>query len=336
MANSINIPTGLKIPAQIPLDVKQFSVTETLLANLGTDNNLAYTYHDNLRIYCFEEETTYVWREVKTGEENTGLVSTDFIYPNNYIVFGVDYSNKRYNFFESVLITSENIDDYGGTGPQGPAGNDGNDGADGSDGTNGLNADMTRISLSTVTMNTGFRTFAFNVESDNLGWVTGMRLRFQPTGPGNIGVKYMEGYISSVFPTAVIAVIDYVVGFGTFSSWNIGVIGDPGAVQNLQKTITVTTDYTLLNSDHNYTIIIDNDDNDVEIIIPESLRDDFICFLKQKGTATIDIVPDTGSVNIYSPDDMITIRGQYAWACIEKDQNNTSINDFYLSGFLTL
>jgi hypothetical protein len=94
-----NIPAGLRLSTQIPLDVKSYIADEATLAYLGTANNLAYTYVDGMVIYCIAEKTKYVWREVEAGEENTGLVPLDFTYPANSITFGIDYSSKKYNFF---------------------------------------------------------------------------------------------------------------------------------------------------------------------------------------------------------------------------------------------
>lgn len=95
-----NIPAGLNIPTQIPLNVKENIINEATLAYLGVSNNLAYTYHDQLIVNCLTEGTRYVWREVKVGEENTGLVPLDFTYPPNIIVYGVIYSNRKFNFFK--------------------------------------------------------------------------------------------------------------------------------------------------------------------------------------------------------------------------------------------
>lgn len=100
MANFTNIPTGLRVPAQIPLDIKTIALNETVLSNLGDNNNLAFTYYNGLKIYCVEEKTTYIWREVEVGEENTGLLISDFTYPNNIVVNNIDYSLKKYNFFK--------------------------------------------------------------------------------------------------------------------------------------------------------------------------------------------------------------------------------------------
>jgi hypothetical protein len=94
-----NIPTGLIVPAQVPLDAKLFSPNQATLANLGTSNNLAYTYHDSMEVFCMTEKTRWIWREVQLVEPIPGLVASNFTYPNGLIVFGIDYSNKVYNFF---------------------------------------------------------------------------------------------------------------------------------------------------------------------------------------------------------------------------------------------
>lgn len=94
-----NIPAGLNIPTQIPLNIKENVLNEATLAYLGLSNNLAYTYHDQMIVTCLEEGTRYIWREVLVGEENTGLVPLDFTYPSNIIVYGIIYSNRTFNFF---------------------------------------------------------------------------------------------------------------------------------------------------------------------------------------------------------------------------------------------
>ena len=43
------------------------------------------------------------------GQENTGLLITDFIYPNNLIVFNVDYSLKRYNFVKQTYMSLDKL-----------------------------------------------------------------------------------------------------------------------------------------------------------------------------------------------------------------------------------
>ena len=109
MANSTNIPTSLKITSQIPLNYKEWVKDEDTLAYLGVDDNLAFTYHEDIEIFCKAEKTLYKWREVQDGEENTGLIPLDFTYPNNLIVDDVDYSNRTFNFFKIDYFTNENF-----------------------------------------------------------------------------------------------------------------------------------------------------------------------------------------------------------------------------------
>ena len=97
MADFSNIPLGLKIPTQIPLDVKSYVQNEAALINLGLSNNLAYTYVKGNVFYCVDEGTRYEWREVVGAEQ--GLMPSNFIYSNNIVSFGITYSNKAFNFF---------------------------------------------------------------------------------------------------------------------------------------------------------------------------------------------------------------------------------------------
>ncbi len=96
MSTFNNIPTGLIVPSQVPLDGKILVASEAVLANLGTNDNLAYTYYDGLIVYCVLERTRYEWREWDGLERQ--LVPGGYTYPAGHIVNGVDYSNKTYNF----------------------------------------------------------------------------------------------------------------------------------------------------------------------------------------------------------------------------------------------
>lgn len=108
MADYKNIPLGLRTQTQIPLDVKEYIQNESLLSNLGVNGQLAYTYTKGLVVYCIEESTRWEWTEVKPGLEDTGLINQDFIYSDNHIAFGIDYSNKRYNFVKVVSAIDQN------------------------------------------------------------------------------------------------------------------------------------------------------------------------------------------------------------------------------------
>jgi hypothetical protein len=97
MPNTTDITTGLRVPAQIPLDIKSISLSEVVLSNLGNNNNLAFTYYEGLVVYCQEEETYWVWKEANNSQ---GLLEENFQYPINWIVNGIDYSEKEYNFYK--------------------------------------------------------------------------------------------------------------------------------------------------------------------------------------------------------------------------------------------
>lgn len=98
MSNTVNdIPTGLRVPAQVPLDAKLYVADEASLINLGVSSNLAFTYYQGMIVYCVLERKRYEWREGTIGE--IGLMPSNFTYPPILIVNGVDYSNKVYNFY---------------------------------------------------------------------------------------------------------------------------------------------------------------------------------------------------------------------------------------------
>jgi hypothetical protein len=121
-----NLPLGLKVLTQIPLDVKEYALSESVLSNLLTSNNLAYTFTQGLVVYCVAEKTRWEWREGEVGE--IGLLPVGFTYPNGLITFGIDYSNKIFNFFPFEV---------GQEGPQGPIGPQGIQGIQGPVGPQG-------------------------------------------------------------------------------------------------------------------------------------------------------------------------------------------------------
>ena len=57
-----DIPTGLRVPSQIPLDIKEYFATLADLLNLGTNDQKAFTYYKGFRAFCVENNNIYVWR----------------------------------------------------------------------------------------------------------------------------------------------------------------------------------------------------------------------------------------------------------------------------------
>lgn len=101
------IPTGLVINSQIPLDNKLYFLNEASLSNLGELDNFAFIYYKGMVAYCAQEDTSYKWKEIQEAEE--GLLNNNFIYPDNWIKEGIDYSNRAYNFVAITSVTETKI-----------------------------------------------------------------------------------------------------------------------------------------------------------------------------------------------------------------------------------
>lgn len=102
MANqySADVPKGFNVPKQVRLDSITGIQNEATLKNLGPGNTLAFKYYEGLKIYCKDEKTEYVWREVIGSE--IGLLTTNFIYPTYSPIDGINYSGKTFNFFKVI------------------------------------------------------------------------------------------------------------------------------------------------------------------------------------------------------------------------------------------
>lgn len=100
MENVSDIPGGLRIASQAELNAKKQALSEAVLKDLGTQNNLAFTYGEGLQVYCQLEKTRWEWREALAGE--VGLLTSNFIYPNGWIGDNKNYSLLPFNFFKLV------------------------------------------------------------------------------------------------------------------------------------------------------------------------------------------------------------------------------------------
>ena len=109
MSLSNDIPTKLRVPAQLALDAKSVVTTLSQLQTLGTNNNLAYTYYKGMPVICAENLGLYRWRPVNEGETG-GTLPSNFTYPAGIVSEdGVVYSNIAYNFFKETTLTVENL-----------------------------------------------------------------------------------------------------------------------------------------------------------------------------------------------------------------------------------
>ena len=313
-----NIPTGLKINSQIPLDVKGYALNEATLAYLGVGDNLAFTYHEGLRVVCIEERKVYEWREVGVGEENTGLVAVDFTYPSDLPeVYGIDYSGRDFNFFLVNQITPETLEDYvleidlpsynlvsyGDN--SGPSGSD---------------YDIVDIVLDEkiIGNNTEFRLAGLGVKSDSAL----VRTQYQYILGTGVDSKY--SIIIDFVPNINNSVTAKLTGNGSISV--------PFKVETLnpQKIIN-TFPYELLDTDNQHTLFVTNASINAEIRVPDTLSDNFTCVIIQEGTGTV-TVTTLGSTVLNIPSGLTAvIKGQYHWAMLEKKGATTS---HYLGGSL--
>lgn len=109
MSLTNDIPTKLRIPAQLALDAKSVVTSLSQLQTLGSNNNLAYTYFKGMLVYCAEDNSFYMWRPAEVGDP-PGTLAANFTYPNGIVSEdGVIYSNAAYNFFKVTYITLENL-----------------------------------------------------------------------------------------------------------------------------------------------------------------------------------------------------------------------------------
>lgn len=106
------------------------------------------------------------------------------------------------------------------------------------------------------------------------------------------------------------AFFDFAVTDGTN-----GTNGTNYTANNLQRTVTAST--TILETDNNSTIIINNGATAINITVPTGLSSKFAIGFIQQGTADVTFVPGVG-VTINSPLDYLKIKGENYWAYLEK------------------
>lgn len=94
--------SGIRVVGQIPLDAKAYSPNQATLKILGLNSNLAYTYFEGMVVFCIEEKTRWEWREAIENE--VGLLTNNFTYPNNLTALGINYSLRPFNFFELIYL----------------------------------------------------------------------------------------------------------------------------------------------------------------------------------------------------------------------------------------
>lgn len=101
----------LILPSQGPIDPKTIFLTLNELKDLGSNNDKAFLYFEDMEVKCIEDHKKYIWKE-RTSNDDDGVLDSDFTYPDGAISYGIDYSNRSFNFFELVNTTENNCFHY--------------------------------------------------------------------------------------------------------------------------------------------------------------------------------------------------------------------------------
>ena len=116
-----NILSALEVSGQIPLDAKLYFTTLAELKDLGDNNIKAFKYYELMPVTCVEDKQKYVWRE-KVNANDVGILDEDFTYPANAVSFGINYSERVFNFFKEssngnksdvIFVTKDNLSGKG-------------------------------------------------------------------------------------------------------------------------------------------------------------------------------------------------------------------------------
>ena len=337
-----DIPTKLRVPAQLALDAKTIVTSLSQLQTLGTNNNLAYTYYKGMPVICSEDLGIYRWRPVKEGETG-GTLASNFTYPVGIISEdGVDYSGITYNFFKETTLTAENLTELVQIKNVGEGVEVYKDST--------IVGDNTQFNFRSLTSTGNSVTITQGADTINLEVDTEPTTICLTSEDRTVTVTEEEGCfdLSINLPTSVNVGTGEDVyktfnlftnqnEFKTLKSNNSTIDLSPSTdelsleVNNLQKTIN-TFPYTLVDSDDKYTIFIDNGASNVVINVPDGLIDNFSTVFIQEGTGTVTIQQSGTSTLLYPSTTLQNIiKGQYYWAMVEK---KLATNTYYLLGSL--
>ena len=303
-----NKALGLRVQTQIPLNVKKYKESEESLKDLGINNNLAFIYEQGLIVYCIQEGTRWEWKENVASEE--GLLDSDFIYPDNHVAFGIDYSNKRYNFFPynqptftvpDATTTIKGIlklaNDLGGT-------------ADAPTTPTAVHKTGTEIITGTKIISSTVGT-PCNLQLTNSSSVNPLLITQGGNSTATIAIvnnsTLSHGYfidcgtVSTGFPL--------IIKNDSVTSFTINKLGEAtgtkfiksggtaqqflmadGNVSELNPQKTITTSYTLTDIDNNYTIFVNNVATPVTISLGAITLPNFCVGFVQEGTGDVTFV----------------------------------------------
>lgn len=365
MANFINIPSGLKIPSQFPLDPKTRSLSEATLKDLGINNNLAYTYYKGLEVLCLAENKTYIWDRADTNVGVTKLLVNNFVYPDNFIVDDIVYSNKAYNFFlkpsvpkkvselqnDSMYITLADVPPgtivtpyTAGTGlslANYQFSNTAPDKVVSLQGSGSVTVTGTYPNFNIAAVDTIANGSETKINAGSNVTITGTGttespyiITSVPTTVTGAETKLISG--SNITITGVGTVASPYTISSTPTTYTVGdglkLTGNKIEIDNLQRVLLYPADftnnnYTLKSTDNNYELIIDNATTAVTITAPIGLTSKFGVGITHKGSADISFTTSGGAI-IRTPLGLKS-KGQFYQTYLSQEQ---STNVFYLGG----
>ena len=136
-----------------------------------------------------------------------------------------------------------------------------------------------------------------------------------PAGPTGATGATGNGIASIALLSTVGLVKTYRITYTNASFFDFAVTdGTDSTSNNLQRTITGST--TILESDNNSTIIINNGATAINITVPTGLSTKFAVGFIQQGTGDVTFVESGTTIN--SPLDYLKIKGENFWAYLEK------------------
>ncbi len=136
-----------------------------------------------------------------------------------------------------------------------------------------------------------------------------------PAGPTGATGATGNGIASIALLSTVGLVKTYRITYTNASFFDFAVTdGTDATSNNLQRTITGSA--TILETDNNYTIIINNGATNINITVPTGLSTKFAVGFIQQGTGDVTFVESGTTIN--SPLDYLKIKGENFWAYLEK------------------
>jgi len=181
MFNPTQLPAAYKTGSQSPLDAKGYFADGADMLDVSNDRPLSWYIY--MECTNMTDGKTYIWTESLTG-----LLPTSYKYPANVVSFGIDYSEKDFNFIEQGLFETS-LDDSLVT----------------PDKIGGIESGTTVASLKLLTdsqilANILFETVLAYILSNNsisLSGVTSQDLEVGTSVTPNVTVNYLKGSINN-------------------------------------------------------------------------------------------------------------------------------------------